>query len=122
MSAERRRSLNSKGELHLLARRGSLPLLMVTEGLVAGGAPVAVTGGGAPFPGERPLGRPVGPNDESRVAPGGGLLLLLLLTKGCMVPLPGERGGTTHVSTTHHETISEPLGNAGGEISPLGMN
>ena len=60
---------------------------MVTEGLVAGGAPLAVTGGGAPLPGERPLGRPVAPKDESRAPPDAGLLLL---AKGCMVPLPEE--------------------------------
>lgn len=71
---------------HLLARRGSLPLLIVTEDFAdVGGAP-AVTGG-APLPGDRPLARPMFPNAASRGAPDGGLLLLLLANGG-MAPLP----------------------------------
>lgn len=73
-----------KTQFYLLARRGSLPLLIVTEDFAAVGGPAAVTGG-APLPGERPLGRPMFPNVESRGAPGGALLLL---AKGCMAPFP----------------------------------
>lgn len=71
-----------------MARRGSLPLLMVTDDFVAAGGPAAVTGG-VPFPGDRPLGRPTLPNEGSRGAPGGGLVLL---ANGCMAPLPGGVG------------------------------
>lgn len=74
-------------QFHLLARRGSLPLLIVTEGLVAVGGPATVAGG-APFPCVRPLGRPTPPKAGSRGVPDGGLLLLLL-ANGCMEPLPG---------------------------------
>lgn len=58
---------------------------MVTEDFADVGGPAAVTGG-APFPGERPFGRPMPPNAGSRGAPGGGLLLLL--ANGGMAPLP----------------------------------
>ena len=79
---------------------------------MVGGAPVAVTAGGAPFPGERPLGRPVAPKEEeSRVPPGGGLLLLLL-AKDCMVPLPGEGGATTRDSAT--QTWNQSVSRWGG--------
>lgn len=72
---------------HLLARRGSLPLLIVTEDFPeVGGAP-AVTGG-APLPGDRPLARPMFPNVASR-APPGAALLLLLLANGGIAPFPG---------------------------------
>lgn len=71
---------------HLLARRGSLPLLIVTEDFADVGGVPAVTGG-APLPGDRPLARPMFPNAASRGAPGGGLLLLLLANGG-MAPLP----------------------------------
>lgn len=73
---------------HLLARRGSLPLLIVTEDFPeVGGAP-AVTGG-APLPGDRPLARPMFPNVASRVPPGAALLLLVvLLVNEGMAPLP----------------------------------
>lgn len=67
---------------------------MVTEDLAVVGGPAAVTGG-APLPGDRPLGRPMPPNPGSRGAPGGGLLLLLLANGG-MAPLPV--GGDTVVS------------------------
>lgn len=71
---------------HLLARRGSLPLLIVTEDFADVGGVPAVTGG-APLPGDRPLARPMFPNAASRGAPDGGLLLLLLANGG-MAPLP----------------------------------
>lgn len=74
-------------QFHLLARRGSLPLLMVTEDFAVVGGPEA---GGAPLPGDRPLGLPTFPNAASRGAPGGGLLLLL--ANGGMAPLPGGAG------------------------------
>lgn len=74
-------------QFHLLARRGSLPLLMVTEDFAAVGGPATVTGG-APLPGDRPLGLPMLPNAGSRGAPGGGLLLL---ANDGMVPLPVGR-------------------------------
>lgn len=65
--------------LHLLeARRGSLPLLMVTDGLGGAGCPTVT--GGAPFPGTRPF-----------VLPGAGKLVsrgTLLLGYVCMVPFP----------------------------------
>lgn len=65
--------------LHLLeARRGSLPLLMVTDGLGGAGCPT-VTGGG-PFPGTRPFALP----GAGKLAGG----LLLLLGYVCMVPFP----------------------------------
>lgn len=63
---------------------------MVTEDFAAVGGPATVTGG-APLPGDRPLGRPMLPNAGSRGAPGGGGLLLLLLAKGGMAPLPVGR-------------------------------
>lgn len=78
---------------------------MVTEGLVTVGGPVAVTGGGPPFPGERPLGRPVAPKEESRGALGGGLLLLLL-ANGCMVPLPGDRHKQIRLNNCQHNSQS----------------
>lgn len=65
-------------QFYLLARRGSLPLLMVTDDLDAAGGPATVTWG-APFPGARPLGRPMLPNEESRGAPGGALLAFGML-------------------------------------------
>lgn len=74
---------------HLLARRGSLPLLIVTEDFPeVGGAP-AVTGG-APLPGDRPFARPMFPNVASRAPPGAAplLLLVVLLANGGMAPLP----------------------------------
>ncbi|KAG7261547.1 hypothetical protein CRUP_000358 [Coryphaenoides rupestris] len=43
-------------------------VLKADMGLVTVGGPAAVTGGGPPFPGERPLGRPVAPKEESRGA------------------------------------------------------
>lgn len=65
--------------LHLLeARRGSLPLLMVTDGFGGAGCPT-VTGDG-PFPGTRPF-----------ALPGAGKLAgwdVLLLGYVCMVPFP----------------------------------
>lgn len=60
---------------------GSLPLLMVTVGLVAGGPP-AVTGGG-PLPGTRPFGLPEAPKLGSR-----GTGATLLLENTGTVPLP----------------------------------
>jgi len=74
-------------QFHLLARRGSRPLLMETEdfAVVEGPAAAAVTGG-APLPGDRPLGRPTLPNPVSRAALGIGLLLLL--ANDVMAPLP----------------------------------
>lgn len=57
---------------------------MLIEDFAAAGGPAAVTGG-APFPGDRPLGRPTLPNAGSRGAPGGGLLLP---PNGGMEPLP----------------------------------
>lgn len=57
---------------------------MVTEDFVAVGGPAALTGG-APLPGDRPLGRPTFPNAGSRGVPGGGLL-----ANGGMVPLPAS--------------------------------
>lgn len=70
-------------QFHLLARLGSLPLLMVTEDFEVVGGPAAVAGG-APLPGDRPLGRPMPPNAASRDAPDDGLLL----ANGGMEPLP----------------------------------
>lgn len=49
---------------------------------MAAGGPAVLTGG-APLPGERPLGRPMIPKVESRGVPGGGLL-----AKGGKAPLP----------------------------------
>lgn len=62
---------------------------MVTEdfGAVAGPAAEAAVAGGAPLPGDRPLGRPMPPKPVSRDAPVNGLLLLLL-ANGRMAPLP----------------------------------
>lgn len=57
---------------------------MVTEDFAAVGGPATVAGG-APLPGDRPLGRPMLPNAGSRGAPGVGLLLL---ENGGMAPLP----------------------------------
>lgn len=56
------------------ALRGSLPLLMVTEGLGGPGGPPMVTGGG-PFPGGRPLARPGPPKEGSRGPDTAALLL-----------------------------------------------
>lgn len=66
---------------------------MVTEDFVAGGGPAALTGG-APLPGDRPLGRPMTPNVESRGVPGGGLL-----ANGGKAPLPES----WQVRTNHHQ-------------------
>lgn len=55
---------------------------MVTDDFEAAGGPATETCG-APFPGARPLGRPMPPNDESRGAPGGALL-----ANGGMLPFP----------------------------------
>lgn len=57
---------------------------MVTEDFAAVGGPETETGG-APLPGDRPLGRPTFPKAGSRGAPVGGLLLL---ANGGMAPLP----------------------------------
>ncbi len=56
---------------------------MVTEDFAVVGGPATLTGG-APLPGDRPLGRPMPPNAGSRAAPGGGLLL----ANGGMEPFP----------------------------------
>lgn len=77
----RRGCISLQPQFHLLARRGSLPLLMVTEDFAAVAGAETVTGG-APLPGERPLGLPTLPNAESRGAPGG------WLANGGMAPLP----------------------------------
>lgn len=66
---------------------------MVTEDFVGG--PAAVTGG-APLPGDRPLGRPMPPYVGSRGGPGDGLLLL----NDDKDPLPVGR--ETQVSTQKH--------------------
>lgn len=65
--------------LHLLeARRGSLPLLMVTDGLGGAGCPTVT--GGRPFPGTRPFALP----GAGKLAGG----VALLLGYVCMVPFP----------------------------------
>lgn len=56
------------------ARRGSRPLLMVTEGLGGAGGPSMVTEGG-PLPGGRPLARPSPPKAGSRGTVTAALLL-----------------------------------------------
>ncbi|MEQ2207902.1 hypothetical protein XENOCAPTIV_020732 [Xenoophorus captivus] len=77
-------------QFHLLARRGSLPLLMVTEDFVVVGGPAALTGG-APLPVDRPFGRPTLPNVGSRGAPGVGLL-----GNGGIAPLPEVETQESH--------------------------
>ena len=72
---------------------------MVTEGLGALEGPPADTGG-APLPGERPLGLPPPPK--------AGVLLELLLAKGCMAPLPiGKSSTETQVVTKDTVKLSD---------------
>lgn len=67
---------------HLLALLGSLPLLMVTEGLGGAGGAADV---GCPLPGTRPFGLPGPPKLASR-----GTGAALLLGNTGTVPFPVE--------------------------------
>lgn len=69
----------SQSASHLFeARRGSLPLLMVTDGLGGAGGPPAGPEGG-PLPGTRPF-----------VLPGAPKLGAVLLGNVCMAPFPAK--------------------------------
>lgn len=79
MAVIKKKKIQALSVLYLLeARRGSLPLLMVTDGFEGAGCP-AVTGGG-PFPGARPFALP----GAGKLAGRGAALLGYV----CMVPFP----------------------------------
>lgn len=85
--------------LHLLeARRGSLPLLMVTDGL--GGAGCPALAGGGPFPGTRPFVLPGAAKLFSKVA--------LLLGYVCMVPFPAIQKHSNESGLS--ENVKQSLG------------